>query len=199
MDQTLPTALPMAPDARRRRFTSGEYHRMAEAGILGPDERVELIEGEIIEMAPVGGPHIRAVNRLNRLLVRAVGDRAEVSVQSPVRLDDGTEPEPDVALLTPPTDEYGGEMPTAGEVLLLVEVASTSLGYDRARKRPLYARNGIPELWIVDLDARTVEVCRDPAADGYASVETATPGQTIGVQMLPGIEVPVTRIVGSRG
>lgn len=196
MGHTPHAAFPPPPAAKPRRFTVAEYHRMAEAGIIGRDERVELIEGEIIEMAPIGGPHIRAVNRLNRLLLRAVGDRAEVSVQSPVRLDDGTEPEPDMALLTPPADEYGGEMPTASEVLLLVEVASTNLGYDRARKRPLYARNGIPELWIVDLDTCTVEVCRNPAADGYASVETAAPGQTIGVLMLPGVEIPVACIVG---
>lgn len=196
MDQTPSATLPPLPDTRRRRFTVAEYHRMAEAGILAPDERVELIEGDIVQMAPIGGPHIMAVIRLTRLLVRAVGDRAAVSVQSPVRLDDDSEPEPDLALLKPREDEADETTPRADEVLLLVEVADSSLRYDLRTKRPLYARSRIPELWIVDLDAGVVEVCRSPAAEDYAFVGTARPGQTLGIAALPEVAaVPVESIV----
>ena len=149
-------------------------------------------------MASMGGPHIRALMRLNRLLTPMVAGRAEVSVQCPVQLDDESEPEPDLALLVPLEDEFDERTLQADEVLLLIEVAHTSLEYDRRRKRPLYARSGIRELWIVDLDERVVEVCRRPGPDGYASVETARPGQVLGVEALPGVEVPVLKAVGRR-
>ncbi|MBA2441849.1 MAG: Uma2 family endonuclease [Rubrobacter sp.] len=156
---------------KRRRFDVHQYHRMLEAGILSEDDRVELIDGEIVEMAAVGGRHIRTVNRLNMLLSPlAVGPGLLVSVQNPLRLDDQTEPEPDLALIR---ETSGEEVPRAGDAHLVVEVAETSLSWDRNVKVPRYARAGIPEVWLVDLASGSLEVYADPEpADRYATVRT---------------------------
>jgi Uma2 family endonuclease len=152
---------------QRHRLTVAEYYRMAEAGILGEDDRVELIEGEIIDMPPIGTDHTSSVKRLLRAFDRSVGDRAIVSVQDPVRLDDYSEPEPDLALLRYRDDFYHEAHPGPGDVLLLVEVAHSSLRYDLEIKLPLYARHGIPEVWIVDLEHRRLEIHRQQEGDGY--------------------------------
>lgn len=176
----------------RRLFTFAEYQRMCEAGILHEDDRVELIDGEIVQMPPVGSPHVVTVFELNYLLMRAVGDRAVVSVQIPVQLAGNGAPEPDLALVKPPRARYRAAIPSADDVLLAIEVSDTTLKYDREVKRPLYARHGIPEMWIVDLDAGAVEVCRGPAADGsYGSVETAGREDVLTIAALPGVTVAV--------
>ncbi|MFC7738705.1 Uma2 family endonuclease [Roseomonas sp. GCM10028921] len=185
------------PWVARRAITVAEFHRMGEVGIIAERDRVELIEGELVSMSPIGSQHLGAVNALTRLLVTAVGDRGIVSVQNPVRLDDRTEPEPDVAVLRPRDDEYRTATPTAEDVLLIVEVADTSLDYDRAVKQPLYASHGIPELWIVDLAGRLVEVCREPAGDGYASVRRIGPDGTLEAAFLSGVSLPVGAVLGS--
>lgn len=152
---------------RRHRLTVADYHRMAEAGILGEDDRVEFIEGEIIDMAPIGSEHASCVARLNRLFGTCVGERAIVAVQNPVRLDELNEPQPDIALLRYRDDFYRSAHPSSKDVLLIVEVADTSLRYDREIKLPLYAKHGIPEVWIVDLENHRLEIYRQPAADTY--------------------------------
>src|SRR5690606_16285512 len=136
---------------KRHRITADEYHRMAEVGLLAPDARVELIEGEIIEMAPIGKEHTSVVDQLTRLFVRAVGDDAIVRVQGSVRLGSISEPEPDLVLLRPRTDFYRNQFANAPDILLVIEVSDTTLRYDREVKVPLYARHGVPETWIVDL------------------------------------------------
>jgi len=138
----------------RRLFTAEEYHRMGEAGILHDDDRVELIEGEIVEMAPIGSRHFHAVTTLTHALVKAVGERALVSIQGPLRLSERTEPQPDVVLLRRRAD-YRARGPHAEDALLVVEVADTTLGYDRGTKLRLYARAAIPEAWIVDMAAQS--------------------------------------------
>ena len=153
--------------APRRLLTVEEYHRMGEAGILTEDDRVELIEGELVAMAPVGSEHIAATNALTRLLVLAVGDRAIVSVGNPVRLTRHSEPQPDFSLLNR-RDNYRKTPPGPEDTMLAVEVSNTSLDYDRKVKLALYARSLIPEVWIVNLAAEEVEVHRSPAAGGYA-------------------------------
>src|SRR5207247_3212709 len=140
-----------------RRFTVDEYYRMAETGILAEDDRVELLDGEIVEMSPIGPRHAATVTRLDHLFNRLVGDRAIVRAQNPVRLDGYSEPEPDIALVTPRADFYRAEHPTPRDILLIVEVADTSLRYDRHTKLPGYARAGVPEAWLVDLTADRVE------------------------------------------
>lgn len=156
---------------KRRRFDVHQYHRMAEAGILDEDDHVELIDGEIVEMVAVGGRHIRTVNRLTMLLAPAAAERElAVSVQNPLRLDDETEPEPDLALIR---ETAGDEVPTASEALLVIEVAETSLSWDRDVKVPRYARAGVPEVWLVDLGAGSVESYTGPRPDGsYATVRS---------------------------
>ena len=140
---------------------------MVAAGVLGEDDRVELVEGEIVQMAPVGARHAASVNALARLLQRQVGDRALVSVQNPVRLSPRSEPQPDLAVLAWRDDGYRDELPGPADVLLVVEVAESSVATDRDVKLPLYGRAGIGEAWLVDLPAGTIEVHTGPSPAGY--------------------------------
>jgi Uma2 family endonuclease len=161
----------------RHRLDVDAYYQMAEAGILTQDDRVELIGGEIFDMAPVGSAHAGMTNRLNRLFARAAADGlALVSVRSPLRLDAYNEPEPDMMLLKPRADYYQGGHPSAADVLLLVEVSETSLAYDRGMKLALYAKFGVPEVWIVDLRGAAIEVYREPAGEAYAVAQRLTSG-----------------------
>ena len=179
--------------ARRvpHRFTVQQYEKMGDVGILNENDRVELIRGEIVAKMTIGNPHIACVNRLTRILVRALGDRAIVSIQNPVRLAD-SEPEPDVAVLAPRADDYSTDKAGPADALLVIEVADSSLDYDREVKGPLYAENGIAEYWIADVVARVLEVRRRPQPDGtYADVRTLRPGDTADVAALPGVTVAV--------
>ena len=147
---------------RRHRLSVEDYHRMGEAGIFAPDARVELIDGEIIDKAPIGKRHMGKVDRLNRLLVQGVGERGIVRVQGSIRLSDFSEPEPDLVLLKPRDDFYESVAAETGDVLLLIEVASSSLRYDTSVKLPLYAERGVPEVWIVDVEGRRLRRHADP-------------------------------------
>jgi hypothetical protein len=179
------------------RFTVEDYHRMAEAGILGEDDRVELIEGEIVEMPPIGSPHGGTVKALIHLFSRAVGDLALVAAQDPVRLSDISEPQPDLMLLRPRPDFYRDSHPTPADVLLLVEVADTSVEFDRSVKLPLYARVSIPESWLVDLERGVLEVHRSPAGDRYGEVQELVAGSRVAPASLPDAELEVADILGS--
>jgi Uma2 family endonuclease len=181
------------PAAPRRLLTVDEYHRMGEAGILTDDDRVELIEGELVAMAPIGTEHIASTNALTHLLVMAVGGRGIVSVGNPVRLNRHSEPQPDFSVLKP-RDDYRKTMPRPEDTMLAVEVANTSLEYDRKVKLALYARAGIPEVWIVNLAAKEVEVHRSPAGDNYASVTRAGRSDNLTIEALSGILIPVASI-----
>ena len=179
-----------------RRFTVDEYHRMAETGILAEDDRVELLDGEIVEMSPIGSRHAATVTRLEHLFHRLVRDRAIVRGQNPVRLDRYSEPEPDIALVTPRADFYAAEHPTPRDVLLIVEVADTSLRYDRHTKLPSYARAGIPEAWLVDLTADRVERHREPRGDAYADQQILGRDATLTPLLLPDVTIRVGEILG---
>jgi Uma2 family endonuclease len=157
--------------ARIHRHSVEEYQRMGETGILGPELRTELIEGEIVEMTPIGPEHAGTVKFLNARLVVAVGECALVSTQDPVTLTPFSEPQPDLALLCPRNDFYRGANPRPEDVLLLIEVADSSLRYDRDLKLPLYARAGIPEVWLVDLTGRCLTRYRGPGEEGYREQE----------------------------
>jgi Uma2 family endonuclease len=178
----------------RWRFTVHDYHRMGEAGILHEDDRVELIEGELVEMAAIGTRHFSCVNRLNRLLVMNVGDEAVVSVQNPVRLNEYTEPQPDLTVIRP--RDYRVSLPEPEDVLLLIEVSDTTLAYDRGLKLQLYARAGIREAWIVDLPGDTIERHTEPSGDGYQRVEQTRRGQTLESTALPGLVPSVDEVLG---
>jgi Uma2 family endonuclease len=189
-------AIDIPPPLKRHRLTVADYYRMGEAGIFAPNARVELIEGEVIDMAPIGTRHAAAVMRLTRLASVASDSRAIVSVQSPLRLSDLSEPEPDLMLLQPRADFYADAHPTAADVLLLIEVADTSARYDREIKLPLYARHGVPEVWIVDLEARLLRFFGKPTGDAYVETSaTASPRRTP-VAALPGIEIDLAPILG---
>lgn len=176
----------------KRRFTVDEFYRMAEAGILSEDDRVELIDGEIVEMVPIGSHHAHSVDRLTSLLVKRADDRAVVRVQNPVRLDVYSEPQPDFALLRPRS--YASGHPGPEDVFLIIEIMQTSADYDRRIKIPLYARAGIREVWLVDLPAGRIEVHRNPAATGYAEVESRGPGDRLAPLLLPALTLTVDEV-----
>lgn len=179
----------------KHRITASAYHRMGEAGVLAPEARVELIEGEIVDMAPIGSRHASVVNRLTKLIVSAVGERAIVQVQGPVRLDEYSEPEPDIALLKPRTDYYRDALPGATDVLLVIEVADSTQRYDRRVKVPLYARHAVPEVWVIDMENSLAHFHRRPANGAYADVSaTARPAATP-LAALPGVAIDLTGIL----
>ena len=186
----------MAVELKRYRFTRADYHRMAQTGILAPDARVELIDGEIVEMSPLGGPHMAAVDRLNAYFVPRLLGAAIVRVQGSIALGDNGEPEPDVALLRYRNDFYATAPATEDSVLLIVEVADSSEAYDRRVKAPLYARYGIPELWIVDLNRALVTRYTDPSPDGYATTQVFRRGESLSPLALPALEISVDDILG---
>jgi Uma2 family endonuclease len=180
----------------KRWFTVAQYNRMGEAGILTEDDRVELVEGEIIEMSPIGRRHAACVGRLTNLLGRLLTDRAIVWVQNPIVLDDYSEPQPDVALLRRRDDFYEQSLPTPGDVLLIVEVSDTTLEYDRQLKVPLYARAGVAEVWIVNLIEEKVEIYSGPASGAYHSTKQAGRGATINSPGVFNLTLDVDDILG---
>jgi Uma2 family endonuclease len=187
----------MAVTLRHRRFTLDEYHRMGETGILGADDRVELIEGEIIEMAPIGSRHAATVTRIHYLFSRRLGDRAVVWVQNPLRLArHNSEPVPDVMLLVPRTDFYAGGLPEPADVRLLIEVADSSLLYDRRTKFPLYARAGVAEAWLVHLDARRLEIHRGAGDAGYRDVGVPRGDETFSADAFPDLTLTLRDLLG---
>jgi Uma2 family endonuclease len=181
----------MSPPAgqapKRHPISVNEHLRMGESRVLAPEARVELIEGEIIDMSPVGPPHASTTNRLNRIFSEALGARVIVSVQNPIVLGDLSAPQPDMALLKPRDDFYEATHPEADDVLLLVEIADSSLSHDRDRKLPLYARFGIPEVWLIDVEGRHLDVHRDPDGGRYATQFRVHDLARVEVLALPGV------------
>jgi Uma2 family endonuclease len=186
----------MATQVLQYLFTVEEYHRMAQAGILSEDDRVELIEGKIVEMTPIGSKHAAVVARLTRLFSEQVGRKAIVWVQNPIHLEEHSEPQPDVALLRPREDFYASDHPKPEDVLLVVEVAESSVEYDREIKVPLYAREGIPEVWLVDLESEAIEIYRSPSPEGYIEVQTLHRGAHLSSKSFPDVELLVQEILG---
>jgi Uma2 family endonuclease len=184
----------MAVDVERarRRFSIEEYEKMAATGILAQDDRVELIEGEIVEMSPIGVPHAACVTNLTRLLVSRLGERAPVRVQGPVRVPPRSEPQPDLAVLRPRS--YMREGATTTDAVLFIEVSDTSLQYDRTVKLRLYARAGIPEYWIVDVNTETVEVYRSPSGERYADRQVLARGESVAPLAFPDAAIPIDAI-----
>lgn len=179
-----------------RRFTADEYERMGELGILDEDERIELIDGEIIEMSPIGVRHARCVSNLTELLVVQLislnaNQRYQVWSQNPIRLSGRTRPQPDVAFVR---RRHSANLPTAKETLLVIEVADSSLDYDRNEKFPRYAAAGIAEAWLVDINVGIIERHTEPGAEGYGIVTPFRVGEVITSVVLPGLAVPVAEV-----
>lgn len=179
----------------RHRITVDEYYRMAEVGLLAPDARVELIEGEIIDMVSIGPPHCGNVDRLNHLLTSAVGKRAIVRVQSVVRLSRFTEPQPDFVLLRPREDFYGSRHPAAEDTFLIIEISESSLRYDLEIKVALYARHGVPEVWIVDVKGKRLRRYRRPEGGAYLDSDVLEHACTIEPELLPGAGIDLAGIL----
>lgn len=186
----------MSVQREKRLFSVDEYHRMAEARILSEDDRVELIEGEIITMGPIGSRHVACAKRLNTLFQRQVGAAAIVSVQDPIRLGAFSEPRPDIALLKMREDFYAGAHPGADDVLLVIGVAETSSAYDREVKLGLYGRSGIPEVWLVDLASGVIEVYREPHEGVYRQVQRVSGEEELRPQRLPPFALRAAEILG---
>jgi Uma2 family endonuclease len=186
----------MATPLRTRSFTVDEFYRMARAGVFHEDDRLELIDGQIVEMTPIGPEHAGCVKELARLLYRAAGDSVVLGVQDPVVLGPIQAPQPDIAVLRARPEGYRARHPQPPDVLLVIEVADTSVEYDRTIKFPRYARAGIPEAWLVNLPDDTIEVHKGPVGDAYTEVTTLTRGTTLMPIALPGVELKVDEILG---
>lgn len=195
--QTLTVYLQTQPPAGQPRphpITVETYHRMGEAGLLHGGQRTELIEARIIDMSPIGCEHADWVDRLTRLFVRQLPDEIVVRVQNPVRLDQTNEPEPDIALLRPRAQPYREAHPRPEDVLLIVEVADTSLRYDQEVKCPLYARYGIPEAWVIDVAGDRLHVYREPDAGEYRIHRRPRRDETLNPWALPDIAIDLRRL-----
>jgi Uma2 family endonuclease len=176
------------------RFTREDYDAMIAAGILDENDRVELIAGEILNKIPVESSHASTVNRFNRFFSSRAIERCVVSVQNPIALDDFSEPEPGVALLAPRGDMYEASHPGPADVYLIVEVADSSLRFDRERKIPLYAKAGIPEVWLVDLVEKNLMRYRKPVHGAYSEVSRHSPGESIPIPNAPGVELAIAEL-----
>jgi len=186
----------MSVEPVRHLFTVEEYERMGEAGLFDEGPRIELVGGEIVEMSPIGRRHAACVNRLTALLTGALGDRFIVAVQNPMRLDDLSEPQPDLVVLQPRPDFYAAFHPRPEDTLLVIEVAETSLNWDREVKRARFAAAGVAEVWIVDLGAGMVEVATEPGPSGYAQVRRLGPAAVVVASAVPGLTCTVASIIG---
>jgi Uma2 family endonuclease len=186
----------MSAQPLRHRFTADEYERMGAAGLFAESDRVELIEGEIVETTPIGSRHAACVDRLNRMFSTAVGERAIVRIQSPIRLGVRSEPQPDLALLLPRPDFYSEGHPRPADVLLVVEVSDTTATWDRDMKAPLYGAAGVPETWVVDVIEGCVHVFTGPGREGYADMRRVVGGDAITATVLGGLTLAVADILG---
>lgn len=180
----------------RHRFTVEDYYRMAEVGIFHEDSRVELIDGEIIDMVPIGPRHVRGVNRLTQTFVLGVDNRAVVSIQNPIRIGERNEPQPDLTLLRHREDDYATGLAAPEDVLLVVEVADSSAEFDRQTKAPMYARAGIADYWILDVGRDYILVYREPSESGYAATRVHRRGEQIRPLAFPDLKLSVDDILG---
>lgn len=186
----------MSVQIARHFFTVAEYERMGEAGIFPEGERVELIEGEIVEMSPIGERHAACVGRLAQFLILLFQRQAIVWIQNPIRLNDYSEPQPDVALLKPRPDFYAQALPTPEDVLLVIEVSDSTLEYDRQIKAPMYARAGVAEVWIVNLADELIETYADATGGEYQTTASAVRGEEVQARSVASLRLSVAEVLG---
>ncbi len=181
----------------RHRFSSKDYHQMIELGILGEDDRVELIDGEIVAMAAIGSHHAGCTKKSNSFFTSNLGNRVIVSVQDPIALEDGTEPEPDIALLQIADHFYAKQHPAPADIFFILEIADTSFLYDKEVKLLKYAQAGILEAWILNLSEDEILACRVPSATGYQNVRTIKRGQSLSLLAFPDVTVSVDDLLAA--
>ncbi len=180
----------------KRLFTVKEYYQMAESGIIANGERVELIRGEIIKMSPIGRRHAACVDFCNYILAHKLGTGVIIRVQNPLSLDNTSEPEPDLMILRYRDDFYRSGHPHPSDVLLLIEVADSTIDSDRSLKIPVYAEDGITEVWLVDINGDCIEVYRHPTANGYQEILKFYRGQNLSILAFPDLSIAVDEILG---
>jgi Uma2 family endonuclease len=168
-------------------FTTQQFHLMHEAGVFSEGDRLELINGEIKKMSPIGRKHATCVTRLNTLFVTRLLHKAIVWSQNPIRLDDNSEPQPDIAILKPRDDFYEEGLPTPSDILLIIEVADSTIAYDREVKAPLYAAAGIPEMWLFDVNKKAIEGYSQPSASGYKRRQRYEQNDTLSMISFPDV------------
>ena len=188
----------MSVQIERRLFSVSDFYKMLDVGIFTEDDRVELLDGEIITMSPIDAKHAAIVDRLVRVLIQYLDDRAIVRSQNPVQLNDYSEPLPDIAILKWDDDFYTDHHPLPADTLLMIEVANTSLAYDRKKKLPRYARAGIPEVWIVNIEKQVVEQYSSPTEDEYILRRNVKYGEIVKSKSVPKLELPTEVIFGRR-
>jgi Uma2 family endonuclease len=181
-----------------RKFTVEEYEKMATEGIIKPDEKVELIRGEIIKMSPMGTRHAAGIARLTQLFSRKFGDLILLGVQNPIRLNNNSQPEPDLSLLIPRSDFYVAAYPCPQDIYLIIEVSDSTLDYDRYTKISLYAEANIKEVWIVNLKEECLEVYRHPLQGSYQDIQKYYRGEIIFIESFPAIELTLIEILGNK-
>jgi Uma2 family endonuclease len=186
----------MQIETTKKRFTVEDYYRMAEAGILKADDRVELIEGEVVEMSPIGNPHGVVTDRVNMIFARGLGDKVVVGVQRPVRINRYNELQPDVVLIRPREHFYGTRHPRPEDVVLLIELSDTTLRKDQLVKLPIYAASGIPEAWIIDINGDAIQTYREPQHGLYLKTATARRGQMVSPAAFPEFMTRVEDLLG---
>jgi Uma2 family endonuclease len=186
----------MPVEVIKRRFTADDYQRMGQTGILSSQDRVELIDGEVVAMSPIGPRHSACIDRATRMLVLLLRENAIVRIQSSVRLDRYNEPEPDLVLLRPRADFYASRLPGPADILLIIEVAESSMDYDREVKAPLYAGSAVPEYWVVDLNTNQLLCHADPADGAYRALRYYRPGESVAPAQLPGLVIAVGDLLG---
>jgi Uma2 family endonuclease len=175
----------------KMRISVDRYQKMVAAGVLTKNDRIELIEGEMINIAPIGSKHAALTARLTKFFVLAVGDTAILSPGGPVNLGDYSEPQPDLLLLRPRSDFYVGKIPETADILLLIEISDSTLAYDQGIKRALYARHGVGEYWIVDVEGKRIQIHREPTVEGYTRVNEFRTTDTVSPQALPTVQLMV--------
>ena len=186
----------MRAEVTKKLFTVDEYYRMVDAGILNEDDRVELIEGEIIEMSPIGGKHMSCVDRANDVFTSRLKGRALVSIQQPLRLNDYNEPQPDIVVLQPRSDYYASKSHTPEDTFFVLEVSDSTLRYDTKVKLPIYAASGVREVWIENLQKDLLLVCRDPAGKQYTTQLTLRRGESISPMAFPDAVFKIEDLLG---
>lgn len=184
----------MTFSVKPRLLTTEEYHKMAEVGILTHEDKVELIDGKILEMSPIGSRHAAYVNKINALLIRLIPEEYIISIQNPIIAGPHSEPEPDIAVLQPKEDLYEHQLPMSKEVLLVIEIADSSLEYDREVKQAVYAKAGIVEYWLVNLQDHQIEVYHGPFEDQYRYRELVGKNGTLQFRAL-GLNIPADRVL----
>lgn len=197
LDATTEQAKQQAPTQQPtfRRFTVAEYHKMIKAGVFTEDDRVELLEGVIVKMSPKGKRHATATNRVTKVFIKLLGDRAIISNQNPILLDDNSEPEPDIAILAPQEREYADRLPQAADVLLLLEVSDTTLKYDRETKSGTYAKAGIKQYLVLNVKSCELIDMREPAPEGYRTYTTLRADESFNIVAFPEVEIKVGELL----